>query len=794
LRWALGARGALAPKDRERAAALLDDNEGRGLDACPREVAKGLSRPLGDVLAWYYAAREPDDKEGEKDAWLGGRRRQVVDGPQRAHLNLNQLHNVADAKDDIDPLKRRHLDAPTIEEKPLIDEVPSLVEGKARPPPATKFLVGEVDVGQRCWVVGSSAKEVAASRRLDLVQLEHAQGTFVEGTSTSVLLPTLPALPAPSPPSQKAVERRLKCQGGEVLEVGSTTHGCRLWYAPRTFETWRDVAHKLKGLHLASPSFFPTTGTRRDLSAAALAGFGSCAVSAPRCAYREDTRQTDPAAAEELWAAQLAFCAPGEAFASRAFSGDDRIIRSLPEATSNRTRPLILLPLRPGWPRVDTKGRKGVPATRKASSDSEDEPDVDGKRGDASFAARRARVCCIVPPSLAKFRGDLEEEPDEADVLRDGDRLWAKLPRGKGAAPPPRRPRVQSDGEPRTKPVTLDARSVATAAVALGCDPVALERRNRASPGAFSGGQYAHETERSLGHGLLLLGRTGASLRGPCARCRVRGERRGFRCRALRRHDAPECHLPPSGGWKVGSRIRCRWADEEDQRTVTWYYASVTEVVSTDGDKATLRVLYDDYAPDDPAGQDLINVPDDDTVTCDPAQPRVKASADDRLRIGKTFVWSRNSPREKREPGRWRITDVFDSLEEGADGVVATYARVERRGDAAADSSDDDARAAPTRAEELHLLVKHARWDDAAPPPPPKPLKRRKEGGEGSPPSKKKKSAASPSDAPGDAPGEAPGEEAPPPAAPAPAAEAMPPEPEAVGDAAPRAEPMAIGA
>ena len=234
---------------------------------------------------------------------------------------------------------------------------------------------------------------------------------------------------------------------------------------------------------------------------------------------------------------------------------------------------------------------------------------------------------------------------------------------------------------------------------------------------------------------------------------------------------------------------------------MTWYYASVTEVVATDGDKATLRVLYDDYAPDDPAGQDLINVPDDDTVTCDPAQPRVKASADDRLRIGKTFVWSRNSPREKREPGRWRITDIFDSLEEGADGVVATYARVERRGDAAADSSDDDARAAPTRAEELHLLVKHARWDDAAPPPPPKPLKRRKEGGEGSPPAKKKKKSSDDgAAAPSDAPGEAPGEAAAPAAAPAPAAEAeaeaeaMPPEPAAVGDAAPRAEPMAIGA
>ena len=116
----------------------------------------------------------------------------MVDGPQRAHLNLNQLHNVADAKDDIDPLKRRHLDAPTIEEKPLIDEVPSLVEGKARPPPSTKFLVGEVDVGQRCWVVGSSTKEVA-SRRLDLVQLEHAQGTFVEGIYLSTITyPTSP--------------------------------------------------------------------------------------------------------------------------------------------------------------------------------------------------------------------------------------------------------------------------------------------------------------------------------------------------------------------------------------------------------------------------------------------------------------------------------------------------------------------------------------------------------------------------------------------------------------------------
>lgn len=739
LRWALGARGALSPKDREKAVALLDENEGRGLEACPREVARGLSRPLGDVLAWYYAAREPDDSEEAraKDAWLGGRRRQVVDGPQRAHLNLNQLNNVADAKDDVDALLRRPLDAPGIGDEPVFVEVPSLVEGKARPPPLTKFLKGEVDVGQRSWVVGSTSANVASERRLDLVQLEHAQGTFVEGTSSSVLLPTLPALPAPSPPSARAVERRLKCKGGEVLEVGSTKHGARLWYAPRAYETWRDVAHKLKGLHLAAPSFFPTTGTRRDLSAAALAGFGSCAISAPRCAYREDTLQTDPAAAEELWAAQLAFCGPGEAFASRPFSGDDRIIRSLPEKTSERERPLILLPLRTGWPRIDASlKRGGVTATRKASSDSEDEPDVDGKRGDTSFSARRARVCCIVPPSLAKFRGDLEEESDRADLLKDGDRLWAKLPRGKGAPPPPRRPRVASDGEPRTRPVTLDARSVATAAVTLGCDPVSLERRNRASPGAFSGGQYAHETERSLGHGLLLLGANGSALRGPCAQCRVQGEQRGFRCRAIRRHEAPEAHLPPIGGWQVGSRVRCRWADEDDQRTVTWFYATVTEVVSTEDDKATLKVLYDDYAPDDEAGQDQIEVPDEDTVTCG-SQPRVLTSEDDKLRIGKTFVWSRNSPREKREPGRWKITQVYDSLEEGVDGIMCTYARVERRREVDESSDDDELKRAPTRAEELDQLVKHARWDDTAPPPAPKPLKRKKENG--SPVAKKKR-------------------------------------------------------
>ena len=78
---------------------------------------------------------------------------------------------------------------------------------------------------------------------------------------------------------------------------------------------------------------------------------------------------------------------------------------------------------------------------------------------------------------------------------------------------------------------------------------------------------------------------------------------------------APEGRLPPDGGWQVGSRVRCRWADG-DGGEVTWYGASVTEVVEASGDTATLKILYDNYAADNEAGQDKITVPDDDTVTC----------------------------------------------------------------------------------------------------------------------------------------------------------------------------------
>ena len=331
LRWALGARGALAPKDRERAAALLDDNEGRGLDACPRgsrRVSRGRSG-----MCWPGTTRpgSPTTRRARRTPGSVGGEGRSSTVPQRAHLNLNQLHNVADAKDDIDPLKRRHLDAPTIEEKPLIDEVPSLVEGKARPPPSTKFFVGEVDVGQRCWVVGSSAKEVAASRRLDLVQLEHAQGTFVEGTYLR------PLTDLPYQPYQRRRRRPKRPWNGassaraaRSSEVGSTTHGCRLWYAPRAFETLEGCGPQAERLASGLSQFLPDDGDAERFVRGGSRGLRELRGLRTRGAYREDTRQTDPAAAEELWAAQLAFCAPGEAFASRAFSGDDRIIRSLP--------------------------------------------------------------------------------------------------------------------------------------------------------------------------------------------------------------------------------------------------------------------------------------------------------------------------------------------------------------------------------------------------------------------------------------------------------------------------------
>ena len=123
--------------------------------------------------------------------------------------------------------------------------------------------------------------------------------------------------------------------------------------------------------------------------------------------------------------------------------------------------------------------------------------------------------------------------------------LWAKLPRGKGAAPPPRRPRVQSDGEPRTKPVTLDARSVATAAVALGCDPVALERRNRASPGLFPEASTRTRPNEAWATAYY-LGRTGAPPYGapaPGAACEGReGASGAARSEGTTRRSAT-CHL-----------------------------------------------------------------------------------------------------------------------------------------------------------------------------------------------------------------------------------------------------------
>jgi len=64
----------------------------------------------------------------------------------------------------------------------------------------------------------------------------------------------------------------------------------------------------------------------------------------------------------------------------------------------------------------------------------------------------------------------------------------------------------------------------------------------------------------------------------------------------------------------------------------------VTEVVEASGDTATLKILYDNYAADNEAGQDKITVPDDDTLTCCAADQH-DLSDDAMDRDGRPWGW-----------------------------------------------------------------------------------------------------------------------------------------------------------
>ncbi|KAK7232424.1 hypothetical protein SO694_00032121 [Aureococcus anophagefferens] len=187
-----------------------------------------------------------------------------------------------------------------------------------------------------------------------------------------------------------------------------------------------------------------------------------------------------------------------------------------------------------------------------------------------------------------------------------------------------------------------------------------------------------------------------------------------------------------AGGFVAGaSRVRVRWIDEDDPSSVSWLFATVRRVLPPGGDAGRrrgrrraprggdagdaaaapsgprLEIRYDDYDDEDPVGRDVVPFPcpNDEVVACGPA-PRRLLEADDERHRGRVFAWKRGAPREKREPGRWRVADVFDSVEEGSDGLVATFSR-------AADGESATApRRAPRRAEALGELLRYARWDD----------------------------------------------------------------------------------
>ena len=787
--WVKGSSGALSSKEKDKARNLFGDDPAEPgapaeLRSDVKTVAKTLCRSPGDVLSFYYARYEPDkaidlspDPKKTKEAagisfssWLKtGPSKHEAEGdapPPRLDVDDAILAKAMEAAGDRKPtveVARKPRAANDVEAEPPADD-PAAEKPLVAAPRGARSCVavaGAFAFDGRAWYLAprgcaDGAKRVAELLRLDAAQLAHAQGHFLGAAAAApggaLLLPTLPSAPRPTPPSRRDVSRRLACEGGEVLEVGSLTYGARLWYAPRPEESLVRAAARLASLNLDGASYFPSSG--RDLSAAALSGFGGCARSAPRAAFHA-APLTDGAArraAEELWLEQLAYCDAGDAWAA-AFDADAADLGDrLPDRLKTAGAPLLLVPLPRrdaaasddddapttaiAWPVVRRRvagSRARVAATRKPTSESDDD--------DESYSARRARVVCVVPPDPSWFEAPPDGsgavvfvESGDADLrrawVRPGAPSAAKAespPDGPRPGGPPRR-RQQESPAPARHDAALDARTLAGVAVDLDCDHAILERRNRDAAAAFRA-DAPGSGESAYGAGLLLYGgpvSAGGDRCRPCAACRVRGDATGYRCRFAKRHREPDFCRAPAGGFVAGaSRVRVRWIDEDDPSSVSWLFATVRRVLPPGGDADVkedagdaeddaggaaaapsgprLEIRYDDYDDEDPVGRDVVPFPcpNDEVVACGPA-PRRSLEADDERHRGRVFAWKRGAPREKREPGRWRVADVFDSVEEGSDGLVATFSR----------AADGESATAPRRAEALGELLRYARWDD----------------------------------------------------------------------------------
>lgn len=199
-----------------------------------------------------------------------------------------------------------------------------------------------------------------------------------------------------------------------------------------------------------------------------------------------------------------------------------------------------------------------------------------------------------------------------------------------------------------------------------------------------------------------------------CAACVCSGDRSARHCRDVARHGAaPDCDdldaARPFGAYAadtgaarsyLGARVRVRWVDEAT-KTAQWLYATVTaQGAPTPRGKLPLTCRYDDESD----GCDEVLWPCDDAVALPrDAPPRPRVTARDAALVGKSFEWKRSKAQaDGAPPGRWVVTDVFDSLDEGVDAVVATIRRA--YGDADAASPDD---------EELYESLEELRGDAA---------------------------------------------------------------------------------
>lgn len=170
-----------------------------------------------------------------------------------------------------------------------------------------------------------------------------------------------------------------------------------------------------------------------------------------------------------------------------------------------------------------------------------------------------------------------------------------------------------------------------------------------------------------------------SSRRKPCAACIIAGVRSIRKCRDLSGHksapdydDLSAAAPNPHADHFVGARVRVRWVDEQSN-TAQWLYATV---MGAGARPQSYSIAYDDCD-----GVDEVQWPNFDAVALPRSTPaRPKVTRKDEALIGKTFEWAddhveRDGPTTTTLCGgkkqRWIVTDVFDSLDEGVDALVA---------------------------------------------------------------------------------------------------------------------------